>query len=276
MLSWADARRIAAVAVAAVSLGVAGCAEEGETESPPSVDRPLTLQIDPPGDRFERLSEELLRESGRTEQVVAILDEALVLPHEIRIRIRSGRGDAFYDPRSRRVVFAYELFGRIAETFLDGFGDLSGKGLASRIDNVSTFILLHEVGHALIDVLELPITASEEDSVDNLATVLSIGLLQRGDNAALDFADFAELIEPGESPGIDRLAYWDEHSLDIQRANQTTCLVYGSDPIRNRALRRLIPEFRRARCRQEWKQISRSWEQLLEPHLQPGAMFELP
>lgn len=263
----------------AIALSLAGC-DEGEEAGPDGArtDRPLTLQVDPPADGLERNSKRLLSESGRAEELIDVLDEALVLPEEVTVRIRSGPGDAFYDPRSRRVVFAYRLFERIGLTFLDGFGEnnLSNRGLASRIDNVSTFILLHEIGHALVDVLDLPITASEEDSVDNLATVLSVGLLQRGGNAALDFADFAELIEPGETPRVGRLDYWDEHSLDLQRANQTTCLVYGSDPVRNRFLRRLIPDFRRARCRREWKQISGSWERLLEPHLASGATLELP
>lgn len=46
----------------------------------------------------------------------------------------------------------------------------------------------HEVGHALVDVLELPITGKEEDAVDQLSTYVLVEDADGGEVAALDGA----------------------------------------------------------------------------------------
>jgi len=42
------------------------------------------------------------------------------------------------------------------------------------IDDVLVDTLYHELVHALVDVLKLPITGKEKDAVDNLSTLMLI------------------------------------------------------------------------------------------------------
>lgn len=39
--------------------------------------------------------------------------------------------------------------------------------------NLTEFVLYHEVGHALIDMLDIPVLGKEEDAVDGFAAVLA-------------------------------------------------------------------------------------------------------
>jgi hypothetical protein len=155
----------------------------------------------------------------------------------------------------------------VSQTFADGEPDLSDQDLAAKTDEVIGFVMLHEMGHALVDELNIPITGREEDSVDNLATVILVdGLGTDGGDVALDFADFFGLLQkdPTQLQAVD---FWDEHSLDAQRANDQTCLVYGSDPTSFGDLQQFIPNSRLQRCPDEWAQARASWEKLLGPSL---------
>jgi len=83
---------------------------------------------------------------------------------------------------------------------------------------------------------------------------------------ALDSAEFfADLQQDPKT--LNASAFWDEHSLDAQRANTTACLVYGSDPKQFADLEQYIPQDRLVRCADEWKQAFGSWDQLLTPYL---------
>ena len=93
------------------------------------------------------------------------------------------------------------------------------------------FTLLHELGHALIHTLQLPVLGREEDAADTLAIAglliadkekLEPNLLER-----LIVISDEWLLEWNENE--DQPAYWDSHSLEIQRFYNIVCLIYGSD-----------------------------------------------
>lgn len=93
------------------------------------------------------------------------------------------------------------------------------------------FTLLHELGHALIHTLQLPVLGREEDAADTLAIAgLLIGDQEKLEPHLLErlIAISDEwLLEWNESES--QPAYWDSHSLEIQRFYNIVCLIYGSD-----------------------------------------------
>ena len=164
-------------------------------------------------------------------------------------------------------MIGYSFVTYVSQTFADGEPDLSDQELAAKTDDVVGFVMLHEMGHALVDQLNIPITGREEDSVDNLATVILVeGLGADGGDVALDFADFFALLQkdPAQLQAVD---FWDEHSLDAQRADEIVCWVYGSDPAKYAYLKKLMPASRAAGCPAEFKQKLDAWTQLLRPHV---------
>lgn len=96
--------------------------------------------------------------------------------------------------------------------------------------------LVHEMGHALISELEIPVLGNEEDAADQIATIALLHGApghRHGADEALQLADAAEawrlewMLDQNNHAAT---AYWDNHPLDIQRYYNILCLLYGFDP----------------------------------------------
>lgn len=133
------------------------------------------------------------------------------------------------------------------------------------------FILFHEFGHALISDLSLPVLGREEDAVDALATVLLLPdePSDETDQMVLDAMDGWFLTDDYMAAEGEDLVMWDEHGLDLQRAYQVACLIYGSDPdgFADLADNVDLPDDRRESCVSEWEQVHSAWFRVLEPHI---------
>ncbi len=167
-------------------------------------------------------------------------------------------------PDRGEVIMCYELL-----AFARGIlGD--GASTAEEVEEMALgagiFFLLHELGHALVHQLELPIVGREEDAVDGLATVILVEAGAESDAlAAVDF--FAAMARFMGNAGAE-LQFWDVHSLDQQRVYEIGCLVYGSNPEAFEALVApdLLPAERAQTCPREYQQRSQAWDQLLGPY----------
>ena len=131
---------------------------------------------------------------------------------------------------------------------------------------VATFY--HEVGHALIDTLELPVLGREEDAADTLSVLLIDRLWQ--EDAAEDLirsvADAYLLFDAQSTANDEPLPYWDTHSLDLQRYYNTVCLFYGADPDAREDLADALdlPAERRESCQEEYQLAADSWGAMLD------------
>lgn len=194
------------------------------------------------------------------ETMTEVFNEIFRLPEDIELVLaQCNISNAFYDPSSKNLVLCYELFADIilyAET-------------ADEVADIFIFVLFHELGHALIDVLNLPITGREEDVADQFSSYILLSGDKTGDNdgeialitAAAFFWDTAS---SSAYP-----AYWDEHSLNEQRFYNMLCWTYGRNPERWQPIvsNGWLPYSRAVHCGEEWQQIESSWEILLSPHL---------
>ncbi len=129
-------------------------------------------------------------------------------------------------------------------------------------------IFYHELGHALIDLQDLPIFGQEEDAADVLSILLIDALYEEGaarDMAALATYGFmAEAVaRDAEGAGI---AWWDVHGPDEQRSYNTICLFYGANPEMraDMADEFELPKERRAYCPDEFQQAADSWGDALD------------
>lgn len=207
-----------------------------------------------------------LRERGTIQDIADVMGDTFALPRDITIRVQSGDEGPYYDPEKRVIVMNHPFVEEVAATFEQAEPDIDAEELQASVDDVVAFVLLHEIGHALVDQLQIPVTAREEDSVDNLATVITADFVEDGSDIARAFSDFFALIADDPSE-LDEEAFWGEHSLDLQRANQALCLLYGSDEDGNEDLLEFIPDERAEQCPAEWEQISDSWGELLDPYV---------
>lgn len=119
----------------------------------------------------------------------------------------------------------------------------------------------HEIGHALIHQLDLPVFGREEDAADMLAAMLLV--LRREAGLQPDFRDRLKAVADGwllewldDLENESEIPYWDQHSLDIQRLFSFTCLIFGSDPngLTDLAETATLPVERALYCPEEYQQ----------------------
>src|SRR5688572_5984537 len=182
---------------------------------------PTTLE----GDEYKELAREL-EQTQLLETIANELNGALDVEATVGLRYaQCGEANAYYDGDAREISMCLELLEELYETL----GEQSeGEELEDAVAGAFMFFFFHELGHALIDVLEIPITGREEDAADQLSAWLLIDD-DEGDKAVLDAA-ISFYTDEGDAQEIAATDFADEHSLDPQRYFNMICWVYGSNP----------------------------------------------
>lgn len=215
---------------------------------------------DPPASAALKLYEPLFKAGSRLETVAGAMN-VYALPRKVPVVAgECGRIDASYSPSKHAITLCVELADAFYKNFLAGGRD---DPTASKLTlDALTFTLLHEMGHALVQELELGVTGGEEDAVDDLAALILI----QNKKAEWAIAGTQALIEltKGQKP-----QFFDEHSFSEQRLGNVLCMVLGSDPNKHMGLLDQIPDLkpRAPKCPKEYQQKDKAWTQLLEPHL---------
>lgn len=209
-----------------------------------------------------------MQQAGALEAVVNELNAQFPMPRNIAVRMdQCGMINAFYSPRDGAITFCYEMVEHLANIFASGSADWTQEQREA-VEGAYTFIMMHEVGHALIHQLDLPVTGREEDAVDQLAAVTLIAGGDKGAQAALAGA---LSLQPGRGATFDESDYAGEHSLGPQRLYNIMCWIYGSDPRKYSGIvtNGGLPEERAVRCPGEYDRMSKAWQRILQPHRMP-------
>lgn len=140
--------------------------------------------------------------------------------------------------------------------------------------NVTTHVMLHELGHAVFREFDVPILANEENMADSFATTVITQLIR--DDAVVIVSDRARswMLEDGEAAasGLDlRDELRGEHELDLRRAYQAMCLLYGADPAEWTEVVAWVgfSGDERADCSDTAPDQIEGWSEVLAPHLLP-------
>ena len=151
--------------------------------------------------------------------MIELLNESLILPRDIDVSFSDcGTANAFFIPPGQiegaseggSIVLCHEL----TELFLNLYAD------PAQAFNASVFVMMHEVGHALVDQLELPVLGIEEPYVDGIGAVLvaEAGLAEASVLAGWFF--FSQPATP----------FFDTHRAGSQRLGDLACWGVGADP----------------------------------------------
>jgi Putative metallopeptidase len=260
-----------AVVLAGLSLTMAACGGGDGTNRSEAYKPPkggggaFVLEEWGPARPQDRFAYKVFKIGGVMGAVTKQLNNTFELPRDIDVVMASTNIGPAYVPDRHTIYVGYPFINTVFNTFSQAYPNITPGQLGTKTAQVMAFVLYHEIGHALIDQLHIPQTGREEDAVDNLATVINVQDNRNGGQFALSFADFFSLLQQAPS-SLTVADFWDEHSLDAQRAFDVVCHVYGSDPQAYKYLASFIPPERRVRCPDEWKQISSSWNELLAPH----------
>ena len=85
-------------------------------------------------------------------------------------------------------------------------------------------------GHAVNDLLNLPVLGREEDSADQIAGFIMLQFGKDVARIAIKGTAYSWLTFARE----DRPVYWDTHSTPAQRFYNFLCIGYGGDPRHSR------------------------------------------
>lgn len=213
------------------------------------------------------------KEAGFLEEAVQGLNETFRIPADVEVTVREcGEANAYYEADKRRISLCWELVAYYAGVFFaEAETDEEQEEAGEAVAGATLFTLFHELGHALIDVWDLPITGREEDAVDQLATIILLEGGEDGETAALNGAAAFWGEEEESEEGEEELSFWDEHSLGEQRFYNIVCWSYGSNP---EGLSDLVggddewlPKARAERCPDEFARMSKAWDTLLSPYV---------
>lgn len=214
--------------------------------------------------KYERIANQV-KEEKLLEDAAERLNKALVLPHDISLRAKDCEEvNALYNPNDHSITVCYELMEHFYKIF-KSVGRSEETASQNMFDSVR-FVFLHELGHALIDSYNLPITGNEEDAADRLSSYICLEELgEVGVRSAIAISDeFA--IETKQNPSQKR-DFYDEHLLSEQRLYNILCMIYGSDSEKHKDIveKGHLPRERAEKCESEYEKTSQAWKNLLKP-----------
>ena len=189
-------------------------------------------------------------------------------PFELNVVLGADDGP-LYDPELNEVWFPYEFADDIETAFIKG--EYYEDRLPDAIEGVMAHTFYHELGHALVENLALPVLGMEEDAVDALATLFLIHQKNEQEGvfmalAAADAFDAEDLMT--SSTHIEEEAFYAAHSFDLQRFYRAICLIVGSEPENMLAILNDLDwdEEKQAECYWEYKDKSAAADKLLKPY----------
>lgn len=151
-------------------------------------------------------------------------------------------------------------------------------------------VFLHEVGHAIVETLEVPFFGREEEVADYFATYILLQFCKDDARRLILGASFLSgkeaMDEQGKAPELRLLG--DAHSLPAQRYFNRWCMAYGSDPVlfADAVEMGMLPKHRAKNCGYEFRTNQYAFRKLIEPYIdqelkkkvasRPWFQFETP
>jgi hypothetical protein len=153
-------------------------------------------------------------------------------------------------------------------------------------------VLLHETGHALFDLLDVPMFGSEEDAADQMAGLIALqfgkdtartvikGFAYLWKASAMAGSDPGAAVDPNEKDPLRRClqdsfcGYADTHGTASQRMYNVLCMAYGghADWFPDFIASGWLPDDRKPHCRNEYNQAYKAFNKTVYRFLDPAQM----
>lgn len=222
----------------------------------------------PKNAKHQAIRDELMARG--TLELLRTLTNPVKLPRRLTLEVRDcdGDGDAFYGDDT--VTLCYEYV-ELIQKHSPKVATPGGVGPADAMVANVLDTMLHEIGHALFDMLDIPVFGREEDAADFFSAYV---LLQFDpDDAArliqgVGFMLASEAKEAVLTP-FKHKTFADSHGLPAQRYFNLLCMAYGSDPTQYEKVLSvgLLPKDRAEGCDDEYEMLERSIRKLILPHV---------
>jgi hypothetical protein len=132
------------------------------------------------------------------------------------------------------------------------------------------YVFAHEMGHAVFDVLGVPVFGREEDAADNFATYIMLRFGDEESRALITGAAYSyRKYVQGSQVTVPLAAFSDAHSAPAQRFYNLLCTAYGSDPTRygDFVENDYLPKSRAGSCKREYNTTAFAFRELISAHV---------
>jgi hypothetical protein len=251
-----------ACALVAMGLGLATLSPEGAASGPDRIE----VSYSAPKTAEHRRIAGLLQAHRFLENLREFLSP-LRLPERLTVKLDEcdGVANAWYEERT--VTVCYEYIGDLIRN-APAEATSDGTRPEDAILGPTMEVFLHEVSHAIFDLLKIPILGREEDAADQFAAFLLLQLSRGEVRRAIAGTGYILLREASTySPDLRRFA--DTHGSPAQRFYNLICLAYGADPVlfADVVEKDVLPKSRAEECAEEYGQVAHAFRTLIEPHL---------
>ena len=210
----------------------------------------------------------MLREARLLEKMKEFLSP-IRFPERVTLRLVGCDGvlNAYFFKDEVKICYEYFEYIQKYTSKAERFGLTPKDAMVGPVVEV----FLHEVGHAVVQILDIPYFGRQEDVADYFATYV---LLQFAKDDARRLILGTSLLAGNEAmeaqdkaPELRLLA--DTHSLPAQRYFNRWCMAYGADPeLFGDAIELgMVPQHRARGCRYEWLTNEFAFKTLIAPYI---------
>lgn len=230
--------------------------------------RRISIEYVPPTNPAHAALYERLKQRRALEMLQEIFDP-VKLPLDVSIKTQGcdGVSNAWYS--RPQLTICYEYINDIRKTIPP---ETTPDGITPDDAMVAQFfyVTAHEMGHAVFDLLDVPIFGHTEDAADNFAAYMML-LLGKDKawrligGAAYTYKDYME----HKTITVPVTDFADIHGAPMQRFYNLLCLGYGAAPeqFARYVEKGYLPEHRAKSCRMAYGEINYAFKQLIVPHL---------
>ena len=212
-----------------------------------------------------------LYETMKKSQVLEKLKDFLAplrLPAPMKIKTEDcGIANSYFDIDTIKVCYEYiEYLKRMTPKTVR-------QGLTPNDQLIGPIadVFLHEFGHGVVRVLDIPFFGKEEDTADYIATYILLTFSDDDARRLLLGTTFLAGAEAREEQAktSELTALADSHSLPAQRFFNKWCMAYGSDTelFADAVELGMLPPNRLRWCRWEWDTNEDAFKRLIMPYV---------
>jgi hypothetical protein len=208
-----------------------------------------------------------LVKEGRTLEKIQALLSPLRLPRRLLLKTQGcdGVSNAWYDGEAVTVCYEY-----LDELWKNAAQETTPAGIAP-IDTLIgpvVDVFLHEAGHAVFDILEVPLFGREEDAADQFSTYIMLKL-EKDEARRLIKGNAYQYKGDVQSSTVSMplKKFANEHGTPSQRFFNVLCLAYGADKVlfADFVSKGYLPQERSEGCEDEYAQVDRAFRRLIMP-----------
>ena len=254
--------------VAATILAGSTLAPAKSAHAAPAQTNAIEIEYVVPKDARHRTIYERLKEHRVLERLQQLLSP-FRLPRKLTVKVEGCDGEinAWYENDAVTVCYEY-----LDYVWRNAFKRTKFEG-AAQVDVLlgPVFdVFLHEFGHAVFDVLDVPLFVREEDAADSFAAYIMLHFGKAEARRLILGTAYAYKLEdeePPEKSGMARFA--DEHGTPAQRFYNLLCIAYGAqaDLFADLVKKGYLPKDRAEGCAGEYTQVRKAFQRLISPHI---------